>query len=173
MNICQTQWSKQTSLYSLLLTTITSTNETYTVILQPPKTRTFLNVDNTRDPSSTTNSRNMLKKVKSTACLINGQALPRTKYPNQSLDTLIFPIIPRSIWQFVAFPYIQAVRKAAKKHQNKNLSSKSAPLILTESTSAFHLTDAFLFSRHHIPTNSVAPLSAYKPTHNPQFLQSL
>ena len=31
----------------------------------------------------------------------------------------------------------------------------------------------FLFSRHHIPTNGVAPLSAYKPTHNPQFLQSL
>ena len=30
-----------------------------------------------------------------------------------------------------------------------------------------------LFSRHHIPTNGVAPLSAYKPTHNPQFLQSL
>ena len=106
MNICQTQWSKQTSLYSLFLTTITSTNETYTVILQPPNTRTFLNVNNTRDPSSTTNSRNMLKKVKSTACLINGQALPRTKYPNRSLDTLIFPIIPRSIWQFVAFPYI-------------------------------------------------------------------
>ena len=30
-----------------------------------------------------------------------------------------------------------------------------------------------LFSRHHIPTNGVTPLSAYKPTHNPQFLQSL
>ena len=28
-------------------------------------------------------------------------------------------------------------------------------------------------SRHRAPTNSVAPLSAYKPTHNPQFLQSL
>ena len=39
--------------------------------------------------------------------------------------------------------------------------------------SAFHLTNLFLFSRHHIPTNSVAPFSAYKPTHNPQFLQSL
>ena len=55
----------------------------------------------------------------------------------------------------------------------KNLSSKSAPLIPTESTSAFHSTNLFLFSRHHIPTNSVAPLSAYKLTHNPQFLQSL
>ena len=30
-----------------------------------------------------------------------------------------------------------------------------------------------MFSRRHTPTNSVAPLSAYKPTHNPKFLQSL
>ena len=29
-----------------------------------------------------------------------------------------------------------------------------------------------LFSRHHIPTNGVTPLSAYKPKHDPQFLQS-
>ena len=43
----------------------------------------------------------------------------------------------------------------------------------TESTSAFHSTNLFLFSRRHIPTNSVAPLSAYKLTQNPQFLQSL
>ena len=28
----------------------------------------------------------------------------------------------------------------------------------------------FLFSRHHVPTNGVAPLSACKPPHNPQFL---
>ena len=34
-------------------------------------------------------------------------------------------------------------------------------------------TNLFLFSCHHIPTNSVAPLFAYKPTHNPKFLQSL
>ena len=47
------------------------------------------------------------------------------------------------------------------------------PLIPTESTSVVHSTNLFLFSHHHIPTNSVAPLSAYKPTHNPQFLQSL
>ena len=39
--------------------------------------------------------------------------------------------------------------------------------------SAFHFTNLFLFSRHHIHTNSVAPFSAYKPTHYPQFLQSL
>ena len=93
-------------------------------------------------------------------------------HPNQSLDTLIFLIIHYNIWQFVAFPYILAVRKAAK-HQNKNLSSKSALLIPTVSTSAFHSTNLFLFSCHHIPINSIAPLSAYKPTHNPKFLQSL
>ena len=93
-------------------------------------------------------------------------------HPNQLLDTLISLIIHYNIWQFVAFPYILAVRKAAK-HQNKNLSSKSALLIPTVSTSAFHSTNLFLFSYHHIPTNSVAPLFAYKPTHNPKFLQSL
>ena len=38
---------------------------------------------------------------------------------------------------------------------------------------SLHSTNLFLFSRHPIPTNSVAPLSAYKPKHNPQFLQSL
>ena len=36
-----------------------------------------------------------------------------------------------------------------------------------------HSTNLFLFSRHHIPTNNVAPLSTYKPTHNSQLLQSL
>ena len=40
-------------------------------------------------------------------------------------------------------------------------------------TSASHSTNLFSFSRHHIPTNIVAPLSIYKPTHNPQLLQSL
>ena len=43
----------------------------------------------------------------------------------------------------------------------------------TVSTSAFHSTDLFLCSRRHIPTNCVAPFSSYKPTHNPQFPQSL
>ena len=76
-----------------------------------------------------------------------------------------------NIWHSAAFPYIQAVLKVAK-HQNKNLSSKSTLLIPIESTSAFHSTNLFLFSHHHTPTNSVAPLSAYKPTHNPQFLHS-
>ena len=36
-----------------------------------------------------------------------------------------------------------------------------------------HSTNLFLFSCHHIPTNNVAPFSAYKPTHNSQFLQLL
>ena len=92
-------------------------------------------------------------------------------HPNKSLDTFIFLIILNSIWQFAAFPYLSAVRKAVK-HQN-NLSSKLAPLIPTKSTSAFHSTNLFLFSCHHILTNGVAALSAYKPTHNPQFLQLL
>ena len=65
-------------------------------------------------------------------------------HPNQSLDTLIFLIILNSIWQFAAFPYTQAVRKAVK-HQNKHLSSKLAPLIPTESTSAFHSTNLSCF----------------------------
>ena len=56
---------------------------------------------------------------------------------------------------------------------NKILSSKSALLIPTVSTSAFHLANLFFFSCHHTPTNNVAPLSASKPKHNPQFLQSL
>ena len=51
-------------------------------------------------------------------------------------------------------------RKAAKLW-NKNLSSKSE---LTVSTNAFHTTILFLFSRHQIPTNSVAPFATYKPT---------
>ena len=74
--------------------------------------------------------------------------------------------------QFMAFPYIQAVRKAAKLY-NKNLSFKLALLIPAVSKTAFHSTNLFLFSRHHIFTNSVAPFSAYQHTHNLQFLQSL
>ena len=44
---------------------------------------------------------------------------------------------------FLPFPYIWAVRKAAK-HQDKNLSSKSVLLIPTVSTSAFQSTNLFL-----------------------------
>ena len=60
----------------------------------------------------------------------------------------------------------------SRKHENKNLPS-SLLIIPTVSTSAFHSTNSFLFSHHHTPTNNVAPFSAYKPTHNAQFLQSL
>ena len=45
-------------------------------------------------------------------------------------------------------------------------------LNLTVSTSPFHSTNLFLFSHHHISTNSVAPLLHRNP-HNPQLLQSL
>ena len=83
-------------------------------------------------------------------------------HPNQSLDTFISLIILNNTWQFAAFPYTLAVRKAAK-HKNKNLSFKSALLIPTVSTSTFHSTNLFLFSRHHTPTDSVAPFSTYKP----------
>ena len=38
---------------------------------------------------------------------------------------------------------------------------------------AFHSANLFLFSWDHIPTNSIAPISAYKYTHNPLFLQLL
>ena len=51
----------------------------------------------------------------------------------------------------------------AAKLWNKILSSKSALLIPTVSRSAFHSANLFLFSHHHIPTNSVAPFAAYKP----------
>ena len=70
------------------------------------------------------------------------------------------------------FPYIQAVRRAAKL-QNKDLPSRSALFIPTVSTNAFHSANLFLFSHHHIPTNSVAPFSSFKYTHNSQFLQPL
>ena len=56
--------------------------------------------------------------------------------------------------------------------RKKKLSSKSVLLIPTVSPIAFHSAKLFLFSRHHIPTNSVNPFSAYQPTHNPQLFQS-
>ena len=52
----------------------------------------------------------------------------------------------------------------SRKTLEQNLSSKSALLIPTVSTGVFHSTNLFLFSRHHTPTNSIAPFSAYKPT---------
>ena len=53
-----------------------------------------------------------------------------------------------SIWLFAAFPYT-------------DLGSSESP---TVSTSTFRSTNLFLFSHHHIPTNRVAPFSAYKHT---------
>ena len=91
-------------------------------------------------------------------------------HPNQSLNTLISLLILCSTWQFRPFPKFRHFRKP-QNTSTKNVSSKSALLILTVSTSAFDSTNLFLFSRHHIPTASVAPLPAYKPTHNPQLLQ--
>ena len=93
-------------------------------------------------------------------------------HPNQSLDRLISLIILSDKWHFAAFPYISAVQKAAKLWY-KNSSFQSAHLIPTVSTSVLNLTNVFLFSRHHIPSNSIAPFSAYKHTQNQQFLKSL
>ena len=70
------------------------------------------------------------------------------------------------------FPYSEAVRRAAKL-QNKDLSFRLALFIPTVSTNALHSANLFLFSRHHVPTNSVTPFSSYKYTHNSQFLQLL
>ena len=58
------------------------------------------------------------------------------------------------------FPYIQAVRRS-EKLQNKDLPFRSALFILTVSTNAFHTANLFLFSHHHIPTNSEAPFSSF------------
>ena len=59
------------------------------------------------------------------------------------------------------------------KTPEQKLSFKQALLSPMVSMNAFHSANLFLFSRHHIPTNSIAPFSAYKYTHNPQFLQFL
>ena len=51
---------------------------------------------------------------------------------------------------------------ATESHLEQNSSSKSAHLIPTVLTNAFHLTNVFLFSRCHVTTNSVAPPPPYK-----------
>ena len=55
----------------------------------------------------------------------------------------------------------------------QNLSFRSPLLISTASTNTLHSTNLFLFSHHHVPTNGIAPLSAYKHSHNPHFLHLL
>ena len=93
-------------------------------------------------------------------------------HANQFPYTLISLVILCSTWHSAVFPYIHAVRKAAKL-LNKNFALKSALLIRTVSTNALHSTYLFLFSRHYIPTNSVAPFfSIMTHTHNPQFFRS-
>ena len=80
----------------------------------------------------------------------------------RSRDTLISPITLSSIWQSAAFLYIKEAHKATKLWEKIFL--KSALLILTVSTNAFHSTNLFCyFSRYHAPTNSVAPSSVHKP----------
>ena len=63
------------------------------------------------------------------------------------------------------------------KHFGKTLEQKFIFQIGTLNTHGinerFHSTNLFLLSRLHIPTSSVAQFSTYKPTHKPQFLQSL
>ena len=73
----------------------------------------------------------------------------------------------------IFFPTSWLFEGRAAKLQNKDLSFRSALFIPTVSTNTFHSANLFLFSRHHIPTNSVAPFSADKYTHNSQFLQPL
>ena len=79
-------------------------------------------------------------------------------HPNQSRGILISLTILKNTCLFAAFPYIRVPQRAAKIWR-KDSSFKSAPLIPTASTNAFH---------HQVPTNSVAPSSVYKAytTHN-------
>ena len=58
-----------------------------------------------------------------------------------------------------------------KKNKNWILSFQSALLTITVSKNAFHSTNVFFLVTMHVPTNSVAPFSAY--IHNAQFLHSL
>ena len=79
------------------------------------------------------------------------------KVSSDRLDTLICGIILSNIWQSAVSPYIKEAQKAAKL-LNKDLFFKSALLILTVSTNAFHSTNSFCcFSRCQEPTNSLAP----------------
>ena len=60
-----------------------------------------------------------------------------------------------------------------RKTPEQKLSFKWALLSPMVSMNAFYLTNLFLFSCHHIPTDSIAPFYAYKYSHSPQFLQLL
>ena len=88
-------------------------------------------------------------------------------HPNQSRGILISLTILKNTCLFAAFPYIRAPQTAAK-IWSKDSFFKSAPLIPTASTNAFHSINLFLFPRYQVPTNSVAPSLVYKAytTHN-------
>ena len=88
-------------------------------------------------------------------------------HPNHSRGILISLTTLKNTCLFVAFPYIRAPQTAAK-IWSKNSFFKSAPLIPTASTNAFHSINLFLFFLDQVPTNSVAPSSVYKAytTHN-------
>ena len=87
-------------------------------------------------------------------------------HPNQSRGILIFLTILKNTCLSAAFPYIRIPQTAAK-IWSKDSFFKSAPLIPTASTNAFHSIYS-CFSRYQVPTNSVAPSSVYKAytTHN-------
>ena len=78
------------------------------------------------------------------------------------------------IHYFAAFPYTSIWGSLeGRKTPEQKLSFKQALLSHMLSTNAFQSANLFLFSHLHIPTNNKAPFSAYKYTHNPQFLQFL
>ena len=89
---------------------------------------------------------------------------------NQSRGILISLTTLKNTCLFAAFPYIRVPQTAAKIWR-KDSFFKSAPLIPTASTNAFHSINQLIyscFSRYQVPTNSVAPSSVYKvyTTHN-------
>ena len=64
--------------------------------------------------------------------------------------------LPKYSIEHVAVSGLSLHLGSSERHKTleQKLSSKSALLIPTLSTSAFHSTNLFLFSRHHIPINS-------------------
>ena len=88
-------------------------------------------------------------------------------HPNQSRGILISLTILKNTCLFASFPYIRVPQTAAK-IWSKDSFFKSAPLIPTASTNAFHSINFFLFFTWQVSTNSVAPSSVYKAytTHN-------
>ena len=91
-------------------------------------------------------------------------------HPNQSRGILISLTILKNTCLFAAFPYIRAPQTAAK-IWSKDSFFKSAPLIPTASTNAFHSINLFLFFT--LPSSrQIAPSSAYS-LHYPQFIDLL